>query len=158
MELKLNCPASYKNEIRDYSRTYFSFSISNKTNDNFTSPNSQGLLFVAFNDKVSKTTASYDVLGFYISFILVIGRVLRSFISGEPERIFLTEMSQPKPLMNLCEGVKMSRYRHDFVKEEQLYYVLIDLVRSPEILKVITKSSLHKLRMREINSVKLHET
>ena len=54
--------------------------------------------------------------------------------------------------MDLCEGIKISRYRHDFVRymklifrEEHLYSVLIDMMRSPEILKMITKSTLQYL-------------
>jgi piezo-type mechanosensitive ion channel component 1/2 len=95
---------------------------------------------------VSETTASYDVVGFYISFILVIGKVIRSIISGEETRIILTEMPEPESLMTLCEGIKISRYRRDFVKEEYLFYVLIDLMRSPEIIKIITKSCIRKIK------------
>jgi len=33
-------------------------------------------------------------------------------------------------------------------REEHLYYVLIDMIRSPEILKLITKSSIRRLEER----------
>jgi hypothetical protein len=42
--------------------------------------------------------------------------------------------------------IKISRYRRDFVKEEYLFYVLIDLMRSPEIIKIITKSCIRKIK------------
>jgi len=72
----------------------------------------------------------------------VVGSLVRSAIKGEAERIVFTEMPEPKKILNLCEGIKINRYRCEFEREEQLYYVLIDLMRSPEILKIITKSSI----------------
>ncbi len=107
-----------------------------------------GISFYTFSDMVSPATASYNVLSFYIAFVLVIGRYIRTFISGEVERVIYTEMPRPKKLLNLCEGIKISRYKKDLEREDQLYYVLIDLLRSPEMLKMITKPSI------QINSYK----
>lgn len=102
----------------------------------------QGIEFFTFSDLVSPTSASYDVLTFYVSFILIIGRFVRTFVSGEAEKVIYTEMPRPHKLVHLCEGIKISRYKQDLEREDKLYYVLIDLMRSPEILKMITKSSL----------------
>lgn len=150
VEIKLNCPIDKKNEtVINYSRSYWSVKLKeNNITENITDENRNGLLFVTLSDQVSETTSSYDVLGFYISFILVIGNLIRNNISGEETRIILTEMPEPESLMTLCEGIKISRYRQDFVKEEHLYYILIDLMRSPEIIKIITKSSIKKLRQK----------
>jgi hypothetical protein len=101
-----------------------------------------GIQFYTFNDLVSPTSQSYDVLTFYITFILIIGKFIRSIISGEAERVIYTEMPNPNKLLNLCEGIKISRYKKDLIREDKLYYVLVDLLRSPEMLKAITKSSL----------------
>ena len=76
--------------------------------------NGNGLEFHTFSELISYTTATYDVLTFYLTFILVIGNVLRHSISGEAERVILTEMPEPQDLMNLCEGIKLYRYKHDF--------------------------------------------
>jgi len=150
VDLKLNCPGLYLadnnlNTSIDYSRSYFSFAVSPDQSLSI----GNGIYFVTFSDMISETTSSYDVLGFYISSIFVIGKVIRSFISGEETRIILSEMPQPENIMTLCEGVKISRYRRDFRKEEYLYYVLIDFMRSPEIIKIITKSCIKRLREKE---------
>ena len=52
------------------------------------------------------------------------------------------EMVLPNKLLNVCEGIRIARIKKDYLKEEQLYYLLIDLMRSPEMIKSITKSSL----------------
>ncbi len=129
-----------KIEEVDYSRSYFSL-VDHDTQE--------GIEFHAFSDLVSPATGSYDVLTFYATFIIVIGNAIRGIISGEAEKIILTEMPEPTKLINLCEGIKISRYRQHLDREEYLYYVLIDFMRSPEILKKLTKSSLQKLRERK---------
>lgn len=75
-----------------------------------------GIRFYTFSDLVSQTSLSFDVMTFYVTFVLLIGNFLRGFISGEAERIVITEMPQPVKILNLCEGIKISRYRHDFVR------------------------------------------
>jgi len=50
-------------------------------------------------------------------------------------------MPKPQKLLNLCEGIRISRYKKDLVREEKLYFVLIDIFRSPEMLKIITTQS-----------------
>ena len=71
---------------------------------------------------------------FYISVIIVIGRLIRGAIYREAEKIVFTEMPEPRKILILCEGIKISRYKSDYEREQYLYYVLIDLMRSPEIL------------------------
>jgi hypothetical protein len=136
----------------DYANSYFTFK---KIDPNDPAPRpSQGLSFHTFSDMISYTSSNYDVLTFYLTFILVIGNVIRNIISGEETKIILSEMPEPKVLINLCEGIKISRYRFEFDREEYLYYVLIDYMRSPEILKIMTKSSVKVLRERKERELK----
>jgi cell division protein FtsX len=41
-----------------------------------------------------------DVITFYATFIIVIGNAVRGIISGEAEKIVLTEMPEPKKSRN----------------------------------------------------------
>jgi hypothetical protein len=133
-----------KSEEIDYSRSYFSL-VDREAKDT----QDEGIEFHVFSDLISPATGNYDVLTFYLTFVIVIGNAIRGIISGEAEKIILTEMPEPSKLINLCEGIKISRYRQHLDREEYLYYVLIDFMRSPEILKKLTKSSLQKLRERK---------
>ena len=101
-----------------------------------------GIDFITFSDLYSSATAGYDILTFYVTFILVVGKYIRSMLLGEAERVMYTEMINPNKLLNVCEGIRISRIKKDFLQEDKLYYLLIDLMRSPEIIKTITKSSL----------------
>ena len=113
--------------------------------DNQTQP----LELHVFNDQISETTSGYSVLTFYITFVLLAGSYVREFLASEPEQIMLEELPHPKRIVELCEGVKIARYCYDFKNEEYLYTVLIELMRSPDYLKLITDSSLDHFRQRE---------
>ena len=82
----------------------------NKNND------SCGLVFHTFSDFISLSLINFDVMTFYVSFVLLIGNMIRGFISGNIEKIIITEMPEPQKILNLCEGIKISRYRHDFLR------------------------------------------
>ena len=102
-----------------------------------------------FSDQISEATSGYSVLTFYITFVLLAGTYIRNFLSSEPEKIILGEMPHAQEIINLCEGVKIARYGYDFKNEEYLYTVLIELMRSPDYLKMLTSSSLQQFKIRE---------
>ena len=77
------------------------------------------------------------------------GSYVREFLANEPEKIMLEEMPHPKRIVDLCEGIKISRYSYDLKSEEYLYTILIELMRSPDYLKIITDSSLDHFKLRE---------
>jgi len=102
-----------------------------------------------FNDKISETTSGYSVITFYVSFVLLAGSYIRDFLANEPEKIMLEELPHPKRIVDLCEGIKIARYSYDFKTEEYLYTILIELLRSPDYLKIVTDSSLDHFKQRE---------
>ena len=128
------------NSYHSYLESYFNFG-----NDK----EKQGLFFHVFSDKVSTTTSGYSVMGFYFSFILLVGTYVRNFFAGQPSKITLTEMPCCQEIINLCEGIKISRYSFDFEQEEKLYYILMELMRSPDYLKYLTESSMEQFNKRK---------
>ena len=114
--------------------------------------NFDGIEFLTFTDLFSVATFGYDVITFYISFIFVSGQIIRSVFLGGAERVIYSEMVNPNRLFSVCEGIKISRIRKNYLQEEKLYYLLIDMMRSPEIIKNITQSSL--MYVQENNIVK----
>jgi ABC-type multidrug transport system fused ATPase/permease subunit len=125
-----------------YLESYFTFS------SHFSDNHTEGIKFHVFSDKVSSTTFSYSVLTFYVAFVLVVGSYVRNFFAGQPEKIILTEMPHNEEIMDLCEGIKISRYSYDFEEEEKLYYILIEIMRSPDILILLTSSSIDQFNQR----------
>ena len=121
------------------------FTVKTIDNQNKTSP----FEIHVFSDQISEATSGYSVLTFYITFVLLAGSYIRNFLASEPEKIILGEMPHAQEIINLCEGVKIARYGFDFKNEEYLYTVLIELMRSPDYLKMLTSSSLEQFKIRE---------
>ena len=131
------------NNTPNYLESYFTFAMKNESTGI-----KEGIKFHIFSDKVSTTTQSYSALTFYVGLVLVIGNYIRNFFSGQPEKIILTEMPNNKDIMDLCEGIKISRYSYDFEEEEKLYYILIEIMRSPDYLRYFTKFSIDQFEDR----------
>ena len=108
-----------------------------------------GIVFHVFSDQVSTTTSGTTILTFYVSFVLLAGTYIRNFFASRPETIILTEMPHAEEIINLCEGIRLARYMYDFEQEEKLYYVLIELMRSPDYLRTLTKSSTEQFKERK---------
>jgi hypothetical protein len=47
---------------------------------------------------------------------------------------------KPDDLLMICEAISIARTEKKFVQENILYFELIDILRSPEIVKVMTGS------------------
>ena len=138
---KNNLYDSENNTYHSYLESYFLFG-NNKNKD--------GIIFHVFSDKVSTTTSGYSILTFYVSFILLAGTYVRNFFAGQPSKITLTEMPECKEIINLCEGITISRNSFDFEQEEKLYYILMELMRSPDYLRYLTESSIEQYNKRRM--------
>ena len=139
----LGCVKENENKT-NYFNSYFTFKAINES-DNTTEP----IEFHIFNDQISETIQGYSVITFYITFVLLVGSYVRDYLSSDPEAITLEEMPHPKKIVDLCEGIKIARYGYDFRNEEYLYTILIELMRSPDYLKILTDSSLDHFKSRE---------
>ena len=90
--------------------------VSNQSYWGLNTSTKDGMVFYTFSDYVSSTSLSFDVIGIYMGFIFLIGNAIRQFTLKEAENIVLTEMPEPQKILNLCEGIKISRCRHDFIR------------------------------------------
>ena len=126
------------NKQKKGNNTYFNWNIYSNDGTN----EDTGLEFITFSDFYSSFTFGMDVITFYVSFVVVVGNLIRVVFLGQSERIMYAEMVNPGKLFSVCEGIKISRIKKDFLQEEKLYYLLIDFMRSPEMFKNLTMSSL----------------
>ena len=82
------------------------------------------------------------------------------FEKGLASSFLLSTLPNPDPLIELCEAIIIARNECDFYKyfiqkveiilrEELLYYYLIDVLRSPEVVKALTGSCVEAIREKE---------
>lgn len=90
----------------------------------------------------SSFLAAYSVSTFYIGITFAIsGGVRTTFLFG-PWTGFIYEITHPDALLRLCDGIYVARHELDLVAEEERYRMLQEIMRSPELLKALTGSSL----------------
>jgi hypothetical protein len=101
-----------------------------------------GVAFYTFSSKIAPSYFKFSIITFYISIVLVIGKVFRNVCIIGGNRIFIWEIPNSEKLLLLCECVYIYRMRSQLDQEEQLYFTFVDIMRSPEMIKAITGSSL----------------
>ena len=136
----------------NFLQSYFTLKAIKNSYNNKTALKYEPISFHIFSETISPTTSSYSVYAFYTAVILVFGEYVRDFFSGEPEKVTLNEMPEPKKMIDLCEGITIARSSQDFKMEKKLYFILIELLREPTYLKEITKSSVERFEEREENT------
>lgn len=117
-----------------------------------------GLRLRIASDKYTKAIFGYSVMSFYISIILVIANYFRFLFQGTVHTIITSDIPHPDPALALCNAIFTARRDRDLKREEELFWSLIDLLRSPDTLKAITgnylQARLETLKRDEQKSIK----
>lgn len=99
-------------------------------------PSATELTLITLNDRAAPAGFSfisgYGIIGLYVTFILLIGRILRLSTTGLAERITYLELPYVDNILQLCLDVYLVREMHEFKLEEDLYAKLIFVYRSSE--------------------------
>jgi hypothetical protein len=106
-----------------------------------------GLILNLVSDKVAPafltaTLGTYSIVAVYLTVVLAIGRLARSAFISPTHRIPYEEMPDTSELLELTEGIRIAtraEYEGHNKDEMHLYFVLIKLYRSQEILIRLTK-------------------
>lgn len=97
-----------------------------------------GLDLKVASDKYTKAIFGYSVMSFYISIILVIANYFRFLFQGSAHTIIMSDIPVADPMLTLCDGIYQARRNRDIAEEERLFWTLIDLMRSPDNIKLLT--------------------
>lgn len=101
----------------------------------------EGVHLFTLSDRYSPITFTYSIITLYLSVVLAVGTIVKYLSIGSAMNLNFTDMKRTDKLETLCTGVYVSRMIGDIKKEEELYYELIDILRSTEMTKMITGSS-----------------
>ena len=99
------------------------------------------MYYVVYSEPVPSTISflpNIGIIAIYTSFVVVIGRMLRGMFSGTTQNVIQSNMADPKPVAQLVEYIAIARECRDFKLEQSLYFELLDLLRSPERLLLVT--------------------
>lgn len=86
--------------------------------------------------------AAFNVSSFYTGVSVVVGSAARKLLINYTFASWQYETTHPDAIIKLIEAIYMKRHEVDLVGEEELYRMLQELIRQPELLKSLTGSSL----------------
>lgn len=104
-----------------------------------------GLSFFVMSARVLPSYLQLPILTFYISIIYVISKLFRNAFVPVSSEIFITDAKDPGDILMLCEVIHLYRLKQMPVEEEELYFLLIDILRSPQVFKAICGESIKSL-------------
>lgn len=90
-----------------------------------------------------------SIIGLYVTFILLIGRMLRISTTGQAANISFQELPNVDNILRLCLDLYLVREMQEFRLEEDMYAKLIFLYRSAE-----TRVTWTRLRRSQIIEMK----
>merc|ERR1712019_24459 len=69
-----------------------------------------------------------------VTFLITLGRLIKALFQGMSLRMIYDELPDTALLLDLCNGVYIARIQGQLQTEYRLYYQLIKIYRSPELL------------------------
>jgi hypothetical protein len=104
------------------------------------------LTFEIFSDLVSGGfLGATSIMGFYAAVAYLVGSTLRSIVVYKSDRIVCCDVPDASSIINLCDCVYTQRLEGNlkryylmfnlYDREEELFFVLMEVLRSPEMLK-----------------------
>lgn len=88
---------------------------------------------------LGQTLSSFGITGLYITFVFGIGRGLRLVATNSRMRIMYEDLPTTKRLIALCQDIYIARAQGELALEEELYWALINIYRSPAVMFELTK-------------------
>ena len=107
------------------------------------------LRFYVLSEKYSPATLNFGIVTFYLTVVIFLAQMLRLVTGGSAENFTSTEMRRPDMLLDLSDAVYLARMNGDLKNEETLFYELMDIVRSPETVLMVTGRSSVKFRCKK---------
>lgn len=106
--------------------------------------------------------STYSVKAFYMGFVVVLAPTLKINFVMLTHLAWQYETTHTDSLIKLIESVYIRRHEEDLIGEEENYRMLVEVIRSPELLKLLTGTStkgacdpqLDRLNQKDIEKLK----
>lgn len=133
---------------------YVTTHLTDSTSNAWEKEGNTGIAIFVILDNFSKNLAMFtSVVAMYTGFVLIIGNVIRGIFTGQTTKIWTTDVPKAEQIIRICEGVTAARIEGNTFREEVLYWELVDIMRSPEMIKLITANYLeHKKKIEKVHA------
>ncbi len=86
--------------------------------------------------------ADASLFAFYLGTALTIGTMFRVLVMYKVDRVFITDARDPDKIRNLITAIFRQRLEGNLKREEELYFLLFEILRNPQLFTHLTGSSL----------------
>lgn len=73
-------------------------------------------------------------------FVVVGFNLVRKSLFGQTHMIWNSNVPEPDKILVLIDAIEYARFEGDLVREELLFFILLDIMRNPELLREMTES------------------
>ena len=84
--------------------------------------------------------AGYSPLLFYSVVVYANSALLSTMVRTWSYQAWVIEIARPIVIHRLIEAIHLHKHEENLVAEEETYYLLVEIVRSPELVRAITGS------------------
>jgi hypothetical protein len=84
--------------------------------------------------------AEFDPMTFYLTVSLALAPILVTALRWMTYMGFLNEIARPRGVIKLLEAVHLHRHEENLPAEEETYYLVVEIIRSPELLRAMSGS------------------
>jgi len=103
----------------------------------------EGIHLKVFSDLQSNSLfADASLFAFYIGTAMTIGTMFRLIVMYKADRIFITDARDPDKIRNLITAIFRQRLEGNLKREEELFFLLFEILRNPQLFSHLTGSSL----------------
>lgn len=96
-----------------------------------------------FSDLISTGFFSEaSIFAFYLGTAMTVGALFRTIIMYKSDRIFILDARDTARIRNLIAAIYRQRHEQNLRKEEELYFLLLEIMRNPQLFTYLTGSSL----------------
>lgn len=83
-----------------------------------------------------------SILGFYLGTAMTIGALFRTIVMYKADRIFIVDARNPERIRALIAAIYRQRHEQNLKREEELYFLLFEILRNPQLFTHLTETSL----------------
>lgn len=91
-------------------------------------------------DKYQNLIGGLGFTALYTSVIFVVANMIRGAFAGNLPQIPYFQNPKSDSIIQICEAVETLRVRKQYREEYLMYYELIDIIRSPDLIKYLSGS------------------
>jgi hypothetical protein len=83
-----------------------------------------------------------SIFAFYVGTVMTIGALFRTIVLYKADRIFIVDARNPERIRALIAAIYRQRHEQNLKREEELYYLLFEILRNPQLFTHLTGTSL----------------